>query len=102
MRTVQWDRTNAARQMCCLQWNGGGAVKVTLESTEKIVELQSEHGTVPARIWEGHTDSGIPVHAYITRIAAPAAEDLAQFENELRNTRAPSPEVQAIPLRLIL
>ena len=42
-------------------------MKVTLESTTKIVELNG----VQARIWEGTTEGGIRVHAFITRIAAP-------------------------------
>jgi len=73
-------------------------MKVTLESTEKIVTVNG----VPARIWEGHTESGIRVHAYMTRIAAPETEDLEQFARELQKCRPPSPEVAAIPLRLIL
>jgi hypothetical protein len=78
-------------------------MKVTLESTTKLVELQTPTGIVPARIWEGHTDSGIPVHAYITRLGAPAAgADLSQFERELEETRSPSAAVAAIPLRMIL
>ena len=43
----------------------GQTMKVTLENTDKIVEFNG----LPARIWEGHTASGIAVHAYITRIA---------------------------------
>jgi hypothetical protein len=78
-------------------------MKVTLESTSKVVALETPQGTVPARIWEGHTESGIPVHAYVTRIAAPAAgADVSQFERELQEQAAPSPAVQEIPLRLIL
>jgi hypothetical protein len=77
-------------------------MKVTLESTDKIIELATPHGTVPARIWEGKTASGIEVHAYITRIAAGEGQDLAEFDRELRETRKPSAYVQAIPLRLIL
>jgi hypothetical protein len=78
-------------------------MKVTLESTRKVVELETPQGTVPARIWEGHTESGIPVHAYITRIAAPAeGADVSQFERELQEHAAPTPAVQEIPLRLIL
>jgi hypothetical protein len=78
-------------------------VKITLENTTHLVTLEMGDGKrVPARIWEGHTESGIPVHAYITRIAAPLTEDLEQFERELKEQRAPSPEVEAIPLRLIL
>lgn len=73
-------------------------MKVTLESTSKIVQLNG----VPARIWEGTTESGIPVHAFITRIAAPAAADVSEFERELREQKAPNAETQAWPLRMIL
>ena len=60
-----------------------------------------------ARIWEGQTDSGIPVHCYVTRIAVAKDEDCPQvemerFERELQEQRAPSAETEAIPLRMIL
>jgi hypothetical protein len=78
-------------------------VKITLENTTHLVTLEMGDGKrVPARIWEGHTESGIPVHAYITRIAAAEDADLAQFERELQETRKPSAEIEAIPMRLIL
>jgi hypothetical protein len=77
-------------------------MKITLESTKKLVALEVPGGAVPARIWEGHTDSGIPVHAYITRLGAPAGADQTEFLRELEEHRAPSPAVEAIPLRLIL
>ena len=78
-------------------------MKISLESTTKIVILKAGAGAeVPARIWEGHTESGIPVHAYITRLAVDKDEDTSQFEQELQEHRAPSPEIEAIPLRLIL
>ena len=73
-------------------------MEIHLENTAKIVSLNG----VPARVWEGHTESGIPVHAYITRIAVAKEEDTAQFERELSATRAPSAEVEALPLRMIL
>ena len=69
-----------------------------LDSTTKVVEVNG----VPARIWEGETDSGIPIHAYITRIAVEENEDQQQFERELEPHRAPSPAVQAISLKLVL
>ena len=69
-----------------------------MESTTKIVTVNG----VPARIWEGETTSGSRVHAYVTRIAVDAQDDTSQFESELQECRAPSPEVAAIPLRLIL
>jgi hypothetical protein len=77
-------------------------MKVTLEPTDKIIELVTPQGMVPARIWEGATESGIEVHAYITRIAAHEGQDLAEFERDLKQTRKPSADVQAISLRLIL
>jgi hypothetical protein len=74
-------------------------MKITVESTDKIVELNG----VPARIWEGETASGIKVHCYVTRIAVKRKEPrIAEFESELRETRTPSAELHAIPLRLIL
>lgn len=79
-------------------------MKITIESTTKIVELRDEARgtTIPARIWEGHTENGIPVHCYVTRIAVHEKQDQSQFEAELQSHRAPSPEVAAIPLRMIL
>jgi hypothetical protein len=73
-------------------------MKVTLESTSKIVHVNG----VPARIWEGHTITGTPIHCYVTRVAVAQEEDTADFEKELQEHAAPSPEVAAIPLRLIL
>lgn len=77
-------------------------MQIRLESTTKIVELKTESGTVPARIWEGHTANGIAVHAYITRVAVRDDQDCSQFEQELQEHKPPSPEVAAIPLSLIL
>lgn len=85
-------------------------MKITIESTEKITSLITGdgHHTVSARIWEGFTESGIPVHCFITRIA-PTVEDkpenaaqFGEFERELKEQRKPSVEIAAIPLRLIL
>lgn len=81
-------------------------MKITLEPTEKIVYLQIPGGNeVPARIWEGKTANGIEVHAYITRIAVKEGlpeEVYDNFAEQLKETRKPSPVVQAIPLRMIL
>lgn len=73
-------------------------MRITLESTTKMVEVNG----VPARIWEGTTESGIPIHAYITRVAVETNQNQAEFERELNQHRAPSPAVQAISLRLVL
>lgn len=72
---------------------------IQIESTDKIVHLNG----VPARIWEGVTDSGVKVHAYITRIACDKDEpNTEQFEKELQEHRPPSAEIAALPLRMIL
>ena len=87
-------------------------MKITIESTEKITNLEIREGlhgiSMPARIWEGVTESGIPVHCFVTRIA-PTLEDtpdnaerFREFELELKEQRKPSVGIAAIPLRLIL
>lgn len=73
-------------------------MKITVESTEKIVWLNG----VPARIWEGQTDTGIPIHCFVTRIAVSKDQDATQFEQELQEHKIPSPEIASYPLRLIL
>jgi len=81
-------------------------VRVTLESTTKIVKFVTLTGTeVDARIWEGQTESGIAVHAFITRIAIDKTDLAAnqQFSRELEEQRPPSPVIDAAyPLRMIL
>jgi hypothetical protein len=80
-------------------------MKITIESTSKIVTLIVKGGEIPARIWEGTTDDGVPVHCYITRIAVPesaAPYQHQRFARELVSVRSPSPEVAAIDPRLIL
>lgn len=80
-------------------------MRVTLESTSRIVHVVGEAGdTVPGRVWEGRTDSGIPVFAVVTRIAAEDdGADLGQFEAELQRCADPTPQsFAAIPARLIL
>lgn len=79
-------------------------MKITIENTSKIVELVGENGgKIPARIWEGVTDSGIPVHCFITRIAVDKAADTEQFDRELQEQKPPSPVIEnAYPARLIL
>lgn len=74
-------------------------MKVTIESTTKVIEFNG----LPARIWEGTTDSGIKVHCYITRVAIDKDETRTEeFEKELQEQKVPSPEIQNIPLRMII
>lgn len=71
---------------------------MTIESTSKVVELNG----VGVRIWEGKTDSGIPIHAYVALVAVPTGERQEDFERELAERRAPSPMVEGIPSRLVM
>ena len=74
-------------------------MKITMESTTVTTEING----VPARVWEGYTESGIPCHAYITRIAVDVDEAQEQFEAELQECRPPqNPDLDAIPHRLVL
>ena len=87
-------------------------MKITIESTDKVVQLEvtdgRKHLYVPARVWEGETDKGTPVFCFITRIAPTIPEPqlspavLDEFAKDLKETKAPSPAVRAIDLRLIL
>lgn len=76
---------------------------ITIHSTNQIVEIVAPNGaTVPARLWEGETDSGIKVACLVTRIAAHKDDDLQQFELELQETRRPDIYPQPYDLRVIL
>ena len=73
-------------------------MKIEIENTDKVVELNG----VPARIWEGKTASGIPVHCFVTRISPQSHEGIEDFERELQETKAPSTGALSYPLRMIL
>jgi hypothetical protein len=77
-------------------------MKIIVESTDKIVDLIQDGVAIACRVWEGQTESGVKVHCFIPRIAAKDDQDLSQFERELQEKRRASPEICAIPLRLIL
>ena len=77
-------------------------MQAKIESTSKVVTLNG----VPARIWEGQTESGVKILCYITRVAIsknePTNEELEEFKRELDEQRSPSVVAAAIPLNLIL
>lgn len=77
-------------------------MKVTLENTDKTVELVINGCTVPARVWEGQTENGIRCHAYITRIGVDKNDDATEFARDLQETRPATAEVAAIPARLVI
>ncbi len=71
---------------------------IRIESTSKVVTLDG----VRARLWEGHTESGIPVIVWVTRIAVPEGAPQEQFQTELEAQRAPSAEAEALPMWTVL
>lgn len=79
-------------------------MKVTLESTDRIVELELQGQVVPARVWVGKTARGVACHAFITRIAVHSALDASEFEQDLQeaHVRLPFDLARAIPARLII
>jgi len=80
-------------------------MRITIESTDRVVEIQPAGGirSVPARVWEGETEKGVPVAVLVTRIAAHLEHDQSEFQADLRETRPPtSHAIEAFPMRLIL
>lgn len=82
-------------------------MKISLESTTKIVHLAADRGgpSIEARVWEGVTETGIPVHCFITRLAATIPREdprQSEFAAQLTECKAPTPDVEAYPLRMIL
>ncbi len=73
-------------------------MKIHLHNTDRVVDVDG----VPARIWEGATDTGVPVAAVITRIAADRTQDLAELERDLQETPPPSAIADAWPDRITL
>jgi hypothetical protein len=74
-------------------------MKVTLQSTSRIVQVNG----LPGRVWEGTTEGGVRCFAVITRIAAHKDADLIEFERALLEQQPPSDEaLQVFPLRMVL
>ena len=79
-------------------------MKITIESTTKIVQVKRgwSQDFIDCRVWEGETEHGVKVTCLIPSIAAAKDADLSQFEAELKEHRAPSADLAAWPLRMIL
>lgn len=73
-------------------------MKITIESTTKIVNANG----IDCRVWEGRTERGVEITCLIPRIAVKNGQDASQFEVELQEQRAPSANIEAWPLRMIL
>lgn len=77
-------------------------MRVTLESTTKIVELRIGDALVPARVWQGVTDRGVQIHGYIVRIGVGLDQDMGEFERDLERQADPRADVAALPARLVI
>jgi hypothetical protein len=71
-------------------------MKITIESTTKTVKI----GEVDCRVWEGKTEQGVRLVAFISGIMARKGEDVSLFESERKQLRAPSGEAAGLPDRL--
>jgi hypothetical protein len=84
-------------------------MKIRIESTSKIVTLVVGDRDIPARVWQGETDGGIPVQCFIARISPeipktdPDIDALtAEFDRDLKRQADPRATVDAIPLRMFI
>lgn len=78
-------------------------MKLTLENTATVLTICKDGVEIPARLWQGHTESGIYVQCLITRIAVSDTDDQQQFERELKECRPPEPETpSAFPMRMVM
>lgn len=84
-------------------------MKITIESTDKIVDMAAGDNAIQARVWQGQSESGIPVQCFVTRIAPeikqtdPRFDELtAEFERELSRQADPRASVSALPPQISL
>lgn len=73
-------------------------MKLTLESTTRIDEVNG----VPCRLWQGQTERGVQVHAYIAMVGVDRDDDASELERDLKEHAQPRVEFGAIPLRFLL
>lgn len=72
-------------------------MRITIEKTDEITEVNG----VPARVWNGVTEGGIPCSVLVTRLAVSALADTAEFERELSEKPAPVEE-RVWPARMVI
>ena len=72
-------------------------MKLILEATSTIERVNG----VPARVWKGHTESGIEVTCWINIVQVKKSDDCAQFERELQEVKVDR-ELVAFDMRMIL
>jgi hypothetical protein len=73
-------------------------MKATVHSTSKKVHLNG----LETRIWEGHTEKGIPFVMFVALVRVESHVDSAEFDQQLTEHAAPSSAASAISPRMIL
>ncbi len=73
-------------------------MKVTAESTAKIIELNG----VPARVWYARTESDVECFLFVTLVAVANEEEQGEFGAAFQKLRAPIADIDAFPLRLFM
>lgn len=76
-------------------------MKITVESTNQVVNVMIGDVAVPGRVWEGTTDDGVMVQVLITRVAVAVEFDHSQFVRELIETPLRPPSHRAFDAELI-
>lgn len=78
-------------------------MKLQLISTPNLTDFSIGSIKTRVRVWEGQTDDGIPVKAYVVAVSPQThdADANAKFERELVELKKES-SFQAIDLRFIL
>ncbi len=80
-------------------------MKVALESTDLIIKIKSHRHDgveIEARVWEGVTESGIPIQAMICQLAVQDSQRQDEFTAELIERPRPPAQPQAWPLRYFI
>jgi hypothetical protein len=76
-------------------------MRLTLKNTKHIIHIEKDGVTFPARVWEGHSDSGIYVQALIVRIGVDGSADQEEFLLQLEECEQPKvPDV--FPARMVM
>lgn len=70
------------------------AMKVILEPTEKFITI---NGNVRCRVWQGHTEGGIPIHAHIALVGVERDHDGKELEDALSETAEVRADVARLP-----
>ena len=74
-------------------------MKITIESTNDKVLLREDNEAIPARIWKGVTEGGLPVTCVMLCIYAPKVKNLEEFDRDLEGANSPTLELP-MPVRV--